>query len=69
VKIDNSEGILVVDGGVLANANILMGTEGKVVIRNGGSIYMKKDATFEVPVGCQLEIEEGQIRGPYERKF
>jgi hypothetical protein len=29
---------------------------------------MKKDATFEVPVGCQLEIEEGQILPPYRKK-
>jgi hypothetical protein len=69
VKIDNTEGILIVDGGVLANANILMGSQGKLKIRNGGSIYMKKGLDFEVPVGCELEIDEGQIRGPYERKF
>lgn len=68
VKIDNSEGIIIIDGGVLANAKIVMGSDGKVIIRNGGSIYMKKDVDFEVPIGCQLEIEEGQILPPYRKK-
>lgn len=61
-------GELVVDGGILANADIHLSSSSNVIIKNGGIIYIKKNCSFEAPVGCTVNIENGEIRGPYIKK-
>lgn len=69
VKITNFGGTLIIDGGVLANADIVLNPPCSLIIRNGGTIFMKKGKDLVIPVGCVTNIEEGQICGHYERKF
>lgn len=61
-------GTLVIDGGILANALINLSSSSHVRIVNGGTIYMRKNRYFSAPVGCVVEIENGEIRGPYIKK-
>lgn len=68
VKIKNCGGTIIVDGGVLANADIELVPPCSLIIRNGGSIYMKKNKDLIIPTGCVFEIEEGQVCKPYCRK-
>ena len=68
VKIKNCGGTIIVDGGVLANADIELVPPCSLIIKNGGSIYMKKNKDLIIPTGCIFEIEEGQVCKPYCRK-
>lgn len=68
VKIKNSGGSIIVDGGVIGNADIELIPPCSLTIRNGGSIYMKKDKDLVIPTGCAFNIEEGQVCKPYCRK-
>lgn len=68
VKIKNCGGTIIVDGGVLANADIELVPPCSLIIRNGGSIYMKKNKDLTIPTGCFFEIEEGQVCKQYCRK-
>lgn len=68
VKINNYGGTLIIDGGVLANADIVLHSPCTFIIRNGGTVYMKKNKNLVIPVGCVSDIEGGEIRGPFERK-
>ncbi|WP_081778279.1 C1 family peptidase [Xylanibacter brevis] len=63
----NYGGSLNIDGGVLANADVHMSPEAFLNISNGGKMYMRKGVDFEVPLGCSLEITEGEICGPYKK--
>ena len=63
-----SGGELIVDGGILANADIHFSPLSSVTVKNGGIIYMKKNCSFEAPVGCIVNIENGEIREPYLKK-
>ena len=63
----NYGGSLNIDGGVLANADVHMSPEAFLNISNGGKMYMRKGVDFEVPLGCSLEITEGEICGPYRK--
>jgi len=65
VKVSNYGGHLIIDGGVLANTLYVPQIPSYMTIRNGGAVYMKKNADFVIPVGCTLEIEEGEICRPY----
>ena len=66
VKITICGGTLIIDGGILANADIRLMSQSKIIIRNGGSIYLKRNANFIVPSGCTLEIEDGNILPPFK---
>lgn len=68
VKIIIDGGTLIVDGGVLGNANIQMGSSSTLIIRNGGSIYMKDSCNFVVPEGCTMNISEGNIY-PHQKRL
>lgn len=61
-------GTFVIDGGVVANAHPYHYSGSKMEIKNGGKVYLKKGQDYYVPYGCELEITEGEIRGPYEKK-
>ena len=61
-------GNLVVDGGILANSAINLSPSSTVTIKNGGIIYMRKDNDFLAPLGCIVNIQDGEIRGPYVKK-
>jgi hypothetical protein len=61
-------GTFVLDGGVVANAHPYHYTGSKMVIKNGGTVYLKKGQDYYVPLGCELELTEGEIRGPYKKE-
>ena len=61
-------GTLVIDGGLLANAKINLFSSSHLILRHGAIIYLNKDHDFTAPIGSIVEIEEGEIRGPYIKK-
>ena len=56
-----SGGELVIDGGVVTNADISFLTGGKLTIKNGGKLVMRTNTDFEAPIGALVEIEDGEI--------
>lgn len=60
-------GNLIIDGGVLANANLILSSSSRVRIKNDGTVYMRKDHDFSAPLGCVVEIEKGTICGPFKK--
>ena len=60
-------GSLIIDGGVLANAAIILSSNSTVRVENGGIIYIRPGCDFSAPLGCVVEIEEGSINGPYKK--
>ena len=56
-----SAGELVIDGGVITNANINFAAGGKMTIKNGGKLVMRTNTDFIVPVGAMTDIENGSI--------
>lgn len=54
-------GILIVDGGILQNADITMVPGSKLIVRNNGIINMATGKNFEAPNGVQVIIERGKI--------
>jgi len=68
VKIRNNGGTIIIDGGILANADIELIPPCSLIIKNGGYIYMKKNLGLNIPLGCTFEVEEGEVRQPYSRK-
>ena len=55
------DGELVIDGGVLQNADIELNAGSKLVLKNGGTINMRNGKDFYAPIGAIVTIEEGQI--------
>ena len=62
-----SGGSLIIDGGILANAAIVLYPNSTVTIENGGAIYTRPGYDFYAPLGCVVEVEEGSINGPYKK--
>ena len=56
-----SGGELVIDGGVITNADIDLVAGGKLTIKNGGKLVMRTNTDFEAPIGALVEIESGGI--------
>lgn len=56
-----SNGQLIVDGGVVTNADINMSSSGKIKLKNGGIIVMQTGKDFNVPTGATLDIDEGKF--------
>ena len=54
-------GELVVDGGVITNADIIYAAGGKLTIKNGGKLVMRTNTNFDVPIGAIADIENGLI--------
>ena len=61
VKIKSIGGTLVIDGGVLANAEIELDSGSTLIVKNGGTIFLKNDIDLNIPVGCIANIPEGSI--------
>ena len=59
-------GCLILDGCILANAAINMHSGSSLFLRNGATIYSRKDNDFFAPLGCVVEIEQGEICGPFK---
>ena len=56
----DSGGELVIDGGVITNADIDFSTGGKLTIKNGGKLVMRTNTDFVAPVGALVDIESGK---------
>ena len=56
-----SGGTLIVDGGVLQNADITLVPGSTIIVRNNGKIYMATGKSFEAPTGVVVNIERGEI--------
>lgn len=54
-------GVLIVDGGVLQNADIALVPGSTIIVRNNGKIYMATGKSFEAPTGVVVNIERGEI--------
>lgn len=56
-----SGGELVVDGGVVTNADINFSPGGKMTLKNGGQLVLRTNTNFIVPVGAFADISNGRI--------
>lgn len=56
-----SNGQLIVDGGVVTNADISISSGGKIILKNGGIIVMQTGKDFIVPTGATFDADEGKI--------
>lgn len=56
-----SNGQLIVDGGVVTNADISMSLGGKITLKNGGTIVMQTGKNYNVPTNALLDITNGKI--------
>lgn len=54
-------GVLIVDGGILQNADITMVPGSTLIVRNNGKINMATGKMLKVPTGVFVNIEEGEI--------
>lgn len=57
----NGGGELVIDGGNLYNANIVMSYNSRLTLLNGGTVFMKQGVDFCVPTGAIAEISHGNV--------
>jgi len=55
-------GELIIDGGVLENADIELNPGSKLVLKNGGTILMRDGKDFYAPIGATVVIENGLIK-------
>jgi len=53
---------LVIDGGILQNADIELKVGSKLILKNGGTITMRNGKDFYAPIGTAVTIEEGEIQ-------
>lgn len=56
-----SGGELVIDGGLLKNADIDLKVGSKITLKNGGAIIIRDGKNFLVPTGASMIIEEGML--------
>lgn len=61
-----SGGELVIDGGVITNANVIILAGGKLTIKNNGKMVMRTKTDFHAPVGAFVVIEHGEIRRSHD---
>ena len=54
-------GVLVVDGGILQNADIDMVPGSQLIVRNNGKVNMATGKQFEAPKGAVVIVESGEI--------
>ena len=54
-------GVLVVDGGILQNADIDMVPGSQLIVRNNGKVNMATGKQFEGPKGAVVIVESGEI--------
>lgn len=53
---------LIVDGGCIYNADFELSSSCKIILRNGGTIMMRRGKDLSVPIGAQMIIENGEIK-------
>lgn len=56
-----SGGELVIDGGVMTNADISLAPGGKITLKNGGKLVMRTNTNFSCPIGALADILNGEI--------
>ena len=56
-----SGGQLIVDGGVITNADRDLAAGAKLVLENGGKIVMRTNTNFHAPLGALVDITHGEI--------
>jgi len=54
-------GILIIDGGILQNADLTLVPGSTLIIKNDGVINMATEKAFEAPEGAIVNIESGEI--------
>lgn len=54
-------GVLIVDGGILQNADITMVPGSTLIVRNNGKINMATGKKLKTPTGVVINIEDGEI--------
>jgi len=54
-------GTIVVDGGTLQNADLVLNSGCQVIVMNNGRINMASGKTFNAPVGAIVDISHGTI--------
>ena len=55
-------GTLVINGGTLQNADLLLNSGCNVIINNGGHIYMRTGRTFNATLGSIINVTNGYIQ-------
>lgn len=55
-------GELIIDGGILQNADIELNAGSKLILKNGGTIVMRNGKDFYAPNGTIVTIDEGTIK-------
>ena len=55
-------GTIVIDGGTLQNADLLLNSGCHVIMKNGGSIIMRSGKKFNSPLGTIIDITNGNIQ-------
>lgn len=60
IYIENG-GSLVVDGGIISNAAIVMSSGGSLSMLNSGRILMRKESSFVAPAGTTVDMSSGEI--------
>lgn len=56
-----SGGELIIDGGVITNADISFTSGSKLTIKNGGKLVVRTNTDFNAPTGALVDITQGQI--------
>lgn len=54
-------GELVIDGGILQNADIELSVGSRLSLKNGGCVIMRNGKDFYAPIGANVTISEGMI--------
>ena len=54
-------GTLIINGGTLQNADIVLVPGCTIILRNNGKINMATGKSFEAPIGAIVNIESGEI--------
>lgn len=56
-----SGGELIIDGGVITNANIIMNSGSKLTIKNTGKLVMRTNTDFSAPLGAIVDVSNGEF--------
>jgi hypothetical protein len=55
-------GTIVVDGGTLQNADLVLNSGCHVIVKNGGSIIMQSGKHFDAPLYTTVDVINGNIQ-------
>ena len=56
-----SGGQLIIDGGVVTNAEIIMSSGSQLTIENGGILVKRTNTSLEAPLGAIIDVQHGKI--------